>query len=226
MKSRPMIFSSAMVRAILAGQKTQTRRVVKGLEADEVVVKVEAEGFFKGFDLDHGVLPRVRHLLFPQLIKCPYGVVGDRLWVKETTIRAEEHGYQEPIYAASELGDAVLASGLRPDPDDHADVEPHDIKLRPSMFMPRKFCRTELEITGIRVERVQNISEADARSEGITDGGCLSCGNPEPCGCCNPKPDARDSYIWLWHKINGKKHPWSSNPWVWVVEFKRVEEAA
>lgn len=187
-----------MVRAILAGQKTQTRRFIKlsdvldfcenGLELRQI------EGFLAAVAADGAY------------IKCPYGVVGDRLWVKETTIRAEEYGYQEPIYVASELGDAVLASGLRPDADDHADVEPHEIKLRSSMFMPRKFCRIELEITGIRVERLQDINQADAVAEG--------CGN----GVSTP----RQTFCELWSSIHSYKS-WNSNPWVWVIEFKRVE---
>ena len=90
------------------------------------------------------------------------------------------------------------------------------------MFMPRWASRILLEIIDIRVERLQDISEADARAEGITDGGCLSCGEHEPCGCTNPTPDARDSYIRLWESINGADS-WAANPWVWVVEFRRID---
>ena len=81
----------------------------------------------------------------------------------------------------------------------------------------------EFEITNIRVERVQDITEEDARAEGIIDGGCLNCGESEPCNCGNPLPDARDLFIYLWDFIYADKYPWYSNPWVWVIEFRRVK---
>ena len=234
MKSRPIIFSAPMVRAILADQKTQTRLVVKDESlldlcfewpdlAPHMGTSIE-DGTFGFEHVEYGAMCGEEHLLEPkgmvwQEVKCPYGVVGDRLWVRE--------GYRQELNLGHDK------NGNWPDADGlysyfyKADCDnPKGWGIgvwKSPLHMPRAASRIELEITGIRIERVQDISEADARSEGITDGGCLSCGNPEPCGCCNPKPDARDSYIWLWHKINGKKHPWSSNPWVWVVEFKRVE---
>jgi len=80
-----------------------------------------------------------------------------------------------------------------------------------------------LEITGVIVEQLQEITEEDAREEGITDGGCLNCGNHEPCNCSDPQPDAKDSFIWLWDSINAKRgYSWESNPWVWVVEFEAI----
>lgn len=81
--------------------------------------------------------------------------------------------------------------------------------------------RIVLEITDVRIERAQDINEEQARAEGITDGGCTACGNHEPCGCDNPSPSAVDSFAWLWESIYGKGS-WDDNPWVWVVEFKRV----
>lgn len=179
MKSSLIICKPHEVEAIAAGKQTQLRRPIvagRGQKwlTPEAILRVQrfAESLRGWWTMAVGEPRTITHCGVEMdgghigSVLCPYGVIGDRLQVKNE--------------------------------------------------------RLELEITGIRIERVQDISEADARSEGITDGGCLSCGNPEPCGCCNPKPDARDSYIWLWHKINGKKHPWSSNPWVWVVEFKRV----
>ena len=91
----------------------------------------------------------------------------------------------------------------------------------PSIHMPRALSRIDLEIVSVRVERLQDISEADARAEGIVDGGCTECGNSEPCGCANPSPDARDSYCRLWGQINGPD-AWAANHWVWVVEFRRL----
>jgi hypothetical protein len=92
---------------------------------------------------------------------------------------------------------------------------------RPAIFMPRAASRILLDVTRVRVERLQEISEADARDEGIKDGGCVNCGDPEPCGCLNPSPDPRDAYLGLWEDINGVG-AWAGNPWVWVVEFRRV----
>ena len=96
---------------------------------------------------------------------------------------------------------------------------------RPSIHMPRWASRILLEITDVRVERLNAISEEDARAEGIIDGGCLNCGEPEPCGCANPEPDATDAFAYLWQSIYGQDN-WNANPWVWVIEFKRVEGGA
>jgi hypothetical protein len=202
MKSRPMIFSTPMVQALLAGRKTQTRRIFK--DANEVKTVYPPD-----FEIDSWFIYDANGKRI-KTVGCPYGVVGDRLWVRETTIHAEEYGYKEPIYVASELGDAVLESGLRPNPDDHADVEPHDIKLRRSMFMPRKFCRIYLEITDIWVERVQDICDADVSAEGIEFSGIGGGMN------------LHQNYCGLWSKINGNQS-WIENPWVWVIEFKVVK---
>lgn len=108
---------------------------------------------------------------------------------------------------------------------DAVDSDGNDLGWRPSIHMPRWASRILLEVTGVSVERLQDISEEDAAAEGISDGGCLNCGEPEPCGCADPKPDARDAFARLWHSINGEES-WHANPWVWVVEFKRVEGGA
>jgi hypothetical protein len=97
------------------------------------------------------------------------------------------------------------------------------IRWRPSIHMPRWASRITLEIAAVRVERLQDISEDDARAEGITDGGCLNCGNPEPCECASPEPSARDAFCYLWHQIHGC-NSWHTNPWVWVVEFHRSSQ--
>ena len=204
MKQRPILFSTQMVRAILAGKKTQTRRVIKLTDFGQS----DTRGYDWHYRDKCGVWNDLRHT--QMLGKCPYGVVGDQLWVRETTIIAEEHGYQEPIYVASELGACVLDSGLRPAPDDMCDVEPHDIKLRPSIFMPRKFCRIILEITDVRIERVQDISDQDAIAEGIEFSGIIGGMN------------AHQNYCSLWSRINGNQS-WIENPWVWVVEFRVME---
>jgi len=213
MKERPILFSAPMIRAILEGRKTMTRRVIKGKYADPV------SGLDKTFTRMH----------------CIYGQPGDRLWTRETWQYTDwtEDGYPYIAYAAD---NKVL---MREYPEDWTnrvediwaklslpenydiDRKASDRKWRPSIFMPRWASRMNLEITSIRVERLNDISEGDARAEGIANGGCLECGNDEPCGCDNPSPDARDAFINLWGSINGHDS-WLENPWVWVVEFRRL----
>jgi len=186
-KERPILFDGAMVRAILSGAKTQTRRVAKGVVAmhartGEALAKLDSAG------------PRVR---------CPFGQPGDRLWVRETWApRAlgkwsvlEKH--MRPLYRASE--DRPEWKGI----------------WRPSIHMPRWACRLVLEITDVRVERLQAISEADAIAEGLTQteiGGWL----PGPCD----HPEW--AFHQLWNQVYGES-AWDSNPWVWVIHLKRVE---
>ena len=212
MKERPILFSGPMVRAILAGTKTQTRRVVKPQpQGNDLHICTNAydwqaceDGFLHGLIAgDHGY----DALSF----RCPHGAPGARLWVRETWAY-ERDGTGCPddtgiLYRATDPGWDDEETGLR---------------WRPSIFMPRSASRILLEITEVRVERLQAIREEDARAEGITDGGCLNCGNSEPCGCPDPSPDARDAFAWLWQSINGS-HSWHANPWVWVVEFRRVQ---
>lgn len=191
MKERPILFSAPMVRAIIDGNKTQTRRVAKE--------------FNDRPNLD-GILAR-----FPNQKGCRHGEPGDRMWVRETW--AVQHEYDAA--APSEIGASARWHYA-------ATEDLGGLRKRPSIFLPRRGSRITLEITGVRVERLQSISERDARAEGITDGGCLTCGNPEPCGCVNPNPDARDAFAWLWQSINGK-NSWHVNPWVWVIEFCHLD---
>ena len=176
MKERPILFSGEMVRAILDGRKTQTRRVVKPPK---------------------GMSERYAGVDFP----CPYGVRGDRLWVREAFSRCAcglclrgwpKNGYHMPSY--------------------RADTE-RDIVYHPSIHMPRWASRIDLEITGIRVERVQDISEHDVLCEGVRWDGEHD----------SPWMLQLNTFHQLWDSINGKRgYGWDKNPWVWVVEFKRI----
>jgi hypothetical protein len=216
---RPILFNDAMVRAILGGAKTQTRRPVGPGNS-----LVDGRGCRAWHDLDFddrvwvdgGPSPagnagpylhvpstdgaRV-HRVYPRVFP------GDHLWVREA--HAPRYfddgraGYRAD-YNAARIGDVV------PEP-----------KWTPSIHMRRADSRLALRVTDVRVERVQNITEEDARAEGITDGGCLSCGEPEPCGCSNASPCARDAFAWLWRATYGDES-WAANPWVWVVGFEVV----
>lgn len=217
MKEKPILFSGEMVKAILDGTKTQTRRVVKGkfipgpydvvqLVGDEEVGLWAPRSKSGKMFIDHTWRP----------FRCPYGVPGDRLWVRERWWTKYEPNQNRSWAGVGEYCKDTCVNI-------HGKIKDRD-GYHPSIHMFRWLSRITLEITDIRVERVQDITEEDARAEGITDGGCLICGEHEPCGCSNPQPDARDAFAWLWDSINKKRgYGWSTNPWVWVVEFRRVE---
>lgn len=196
MKERPILFSSEMVRAILEGRKTQTRRVIND-EYMGVVERVDLgmDDYWHGF---HG-----RIICFHR--KCPYGQPGDRLWVRETFWHyglGSELGGRQYYYKC----DMDLPAEFQID---------HFMKWKPSIFMPRWASRIQLEITNIRVERVQEISEEDAKAEGS-----IAWHDTHPDHGTVYKPE----YRLLWDKINAKRgYSWTSNPWVWVVEFRRLK---
>ncbi|EIX9726618.1 hypothetical protein [Klebsiella pneumoniae] len=205
MKERGMIFNAEMVRAILDGRKTQTRRIMAPQPADDIERCIfpnpEAIGWKSSLRHKHG--STTAHF-------CHYGKPGDRIWVRETW---------------NKYGGLLT---YRADHDWIDDMRKETVctaKWVPSIHMPRWASRILLEITDVRVERLNAISEEDARAEGIIDGGCLNCGEPEPCGCANPEPDAADAFAYLWQSIYGQES-WNANPWVWVIEFKRVEGGA
>ena len=203
MKERPILFSAPMVRALLDGSKTQTRRAVK--------ITHRTPGLAACLLPPVGT-PRTR----TAAELCPYGQVGDRLWVKETTVNVEDHGYEGPVYAESDEGRGVRDYGLSPSPDDMTEVEPEDIKLRPSLFMSRAMSRITLEIVSVRVERLQDISESDAQAEGVAQWARSACAKGNPCGYTDV-----GYYALLWDQINGAGS-WDANPWVWCISFRRL----
>ena len=186
MKEYPILFSTPMVQAILAGRKTQTRRVVKPQSPPDIAART---------------------------IKCPYGHAGDRLWVRETHYRWTGCGNPP---------DRFCRDRCYSDDPELRDMERGACLVAvPAIYMPRWASRLTLVVLDARVERLCDITDEDARKEGIADGGCLNCGNNEPCGCPNPKPSPLDSFARLWDSIYAKRgFDWISNPWVWVVDFK------
>ena len=220
-KERPILFSAPMVRAILEGRKTVTRRVMKPQPDTDATITVES----------YNVAVTNRHgyqEAGPEIFgawwrdgesgcKCPYGKPGDRLWVRETWycdhFEVMRGPYLKPddldIREAIEDGTLVYAAdGLTP-------YEQEQPTWKPSIHMPRWACRILLEITDVRVERLQDVSRADIRAEG------LQC--PPELASDDVSPNYRDWYpaAWreLWESTGGN---WNANPWVWVVEFKRV----
>lgn len=183
MKERPILFSAPMVRAILEGRKTQTRRIARLTAAG----RLKAAGSSKNWHPDD---PEA-------VLACPYGVPGDRLWVREAWRLCEEANAVKP----RDTNPAFRCWY-------EADVphQPGFGRLRPGMFMPRWASRILLEITNVRVQRLQEISDADAVAEGLV-------------GLDRPLHWFRQ----LWDSINSKRAPWSSNPWVRAITFAPIQ---
>lgn len=209
-KERPILFQGAMVRALLNGTKTQTRRVMKPQPR-------RVDG---GVPFGDG--PAWAHAEpCTAMIRCPYGQRGDRLWVRETSAQNW-----------NQLSDTRMDRSYvyRADGEQRAQDNGTDLPWRPSIHMPRVASRITLEITGVRVERLQDISEADAVAEGVIDlplavmpPGSLWAAH----ATAGPKLHAKTAagaYRLLWESINGPDS-WDANPWVWVVEFIRIEVA-
>lgn len=196
MKWHPILFSDEMVRAILDGRKTQTRRVIKDT------------GFYCIDEDVHGEsAERERKALAAH---CPYGAPGDRLYVKEAWCQKTDDG--RFIYNADGNVDSTCchyrADGVevfKDDGDGGAEFTKAGYLASPwasPRFMPKRVARIWLEIVDVRVERLQDISEEDAKAEGVQIGGTPA--------------TYRGGFAALWDAINGKKCPWKDNPWVWV----------
>jgi hypothetical protein len=200
MTERPILFSAPMVRALLAGTKTQTRRAVK----PQPVQQREGWSWWSkalGAGHLHTAADAMVRLMEPY---CPYGAPGDRLWVRETWARDDEDA---ALFYRADVGTGNEAD----DWQHNIDVGASGYRWRPSIHMPRAASRITLEITAVRVERLQDISEADAFAEGIP-GNLLH----------RAQGWAPRAYRLLWEQINGAGS-WDANPWVWVVEFRRAK---
>ena len=223
MKERPILFNGEMVRAILEGRKTQTRRVVKPQPTyDGRTCKHEWDA--------RGQIGVVG--LYKACIYGPYGRVGDRLWVRETFVMGDYPGRYDAAPddgRPGELGDPDGRRCFYRATEPGLDVEEHG--WSPSIHMPRWASRILLEVVDVRVERVQGITDEDAKAEGIevTAGGCYKNYRPEikeDDGVSIPSWHSPGvSFYSLWDSINNK-HGFGSevNPWVWVVTFKRIED--
>lgn len=216
MKERGMLFSAPMARALLAGVKTQTRRPVKPHPRDDAFCLVDHGDGWWPFRSEDGESPNVDNMEYP--FSCPYGKPGDRLWVRETWC-CDDYRVQEGPYL--EVDGARDALFYRAD-NEHPFESPEGKFWKPSIHMPRWASRILLEIVSVRVERLQECSEADAKAEGVyrDSDGWIDYNMPSTQSCAN----ALDSYKTLWESINGAGS-WAANPWVWVVEFRRLTPA-
>lgn len=214
MTERPILFSAPMVRAILSGSKSQTRRVVK--PTPEWIEK-------------SGVLSLKGRVGLPHVL-CPYGQPGSRLWVRETWQHLDNVGQRAHEFLPHQKHSRhcfFLADESDPT------TKPLSGRWRPSIHMPRWASRITLEITGVRVERLQDISEADAMAEGVSSVRSLAWDRQHfplwrfefdeavAAGCKPPVgPQPSEHYRALWESINGPGS-WDANPWVWCVSFRR-----
>lgn len=217
MRERGIIFSAADVRATLAGRKTQLRRVVRARNYQlpaEPGYQHNGNAFFRE---DSSGLSVIAH-------PCPYGGPGDQLWVRETHALiwpGESPPENERDHKVEYRAD-TNAKNPGEWPDDSTDCERP--KWKPSIFMPRWASRLTLEVTEVRVERLQDISEADARAEGVERFVVEDDSEPgdEVTGYTPPLASLVGSFSALWDAAHGKTAQWSSSPFVWAISFKVV----
>lgn len=221
-RERPILFSAPMIRAILEGRKTVTRRIVR---VDDTPI---TEAAWRAHKRQRGIPSNAQNVRMcgsyvkcdapagsatvSSRVECPYGWGGDRLWVRETLRRGLDRAW---TYAADDAPIQMHAADPRvPAMRSWAHHKEGDVCV--SIHMPRWASRISLEVTSVRVERLQSITEDDARAEGVTPflrdiegGDCWSDGT------------ARSAFHYLWGQINGFDS-WEANPHVWVVSFARV----
>ena len=222
MRERPILFSGAMVRAILAGTKTQTRRVMAPQPVFDGDRQQWSRTSSRGVANWTGDRPLVA-ALWGLRGECPFGSDGDRLWVREAHAFEASHApdeYPRVFYAAT--GTARYHDGASISPGEEESAR-YEGRWRPSIHMPRWASRITLEVTEVRVERLTEISEAGAKAEGVEPLGDMWRNYMSPREPSPTTVDAIGSFSSLWDSINGHRLPWASNPWVWVVAFRRVE---
>jgi hypothetical protein len=227
-RERPILFSGPMVRAILEGTKTQTRRIVKpqppawidefGYTAFTPKGHISGRGYWRGVPGDEGPGEK--------FFRSQYGIPGDRLWVRETHAIVPA-----TAYSLSRDNGEQLAHRTSPDGDEWAVYHEgwdrcRPGRWRPSIHMHRWASRITLQVTGVRVERLQEITEDDAAAEGAPSMAAVT--RVDPVFGTSTSAKVRDEgthrygFHVLWDRINGKRATWDSNPWAWVIEFRRV----
>ena len=197
MKERPILFSGPMVRAILDGCKTQTRRVIN----PQIPVPQSC---------GPGDFLLVDEFGDETVKQSPFGAPGDRLWVRETFVVDYEVG-------EGTRGGVPPAVFYRATDDGKTNFTPGMEHWKPSIHMPRMYCRLLLDVKAVRVERLQEITEEDATAEGVD---AISLADAPRQATWSRRQD----YAQLWDSLNKKRgFGWDTNPWVWVIEFERVQ---
>lgn len=209
MKERGILFNTEMVKAVLDGRKTQTRRVVKPQpykhKFGSIGMSVWRWLYKNKYDFQDQQ-NWINH--------CPYGQVGDRLWVRETTCIAPKNFASPDDSCIPDKEGELRYVSYRADGHPEDAMRDYKLKWTPSIHVPRWASRINLEITDIRVERVQDITEEDSLKEGIKIDGTSSMGHVFT---------GKEHFWGLWDFINKKRgFGWDVNPWVWVVEFKVI----
>ncbi|MFD3249869.1 hypothetical protein [Rahnella aquatilis] len=223
MKERPILFNAEMVKAILSGRKTQTRRVIKPQPSSGVRKSVLVKS---GVEDGHG-----RELV------CPLGQPGDHLWVRETfSLLGNEDGcpvdWNDNIVTDKKDAERIYKASCWQKPNNYGIWSVPDREMEfdgawtPSIHMPRWASRIQLEITKVGVQRLQEISSGDAVREGICQlpASGRYCINPGDQYFGGASHSAKEVYSWLWESIYGEGS-WQANPWVWAIEFDRVAPA-
>jgi len=197
MKSRPILFSTPMVQAVLQGRKTQTRRLVK---------QTIEQNAYDNIPTSFGVLDKNGNWVVDKnkdpitlADVCPYGQVGDVLWVRETWAKVPTSAFGKNVGTVVKDGWSYQY---------RAGWDKSGLSWKPSIHMPKEACRLKLRITNIKVERLHDISNKDIEKEGAAYFGCTT---------------HRLNWENLWNKINGVQS-WNDNPWVWVIEFEVFEK--
>lgn len=215
MKERPILFSGPMVRAILEGRKTQTRRIVKGspVRVTQFFGRDDKPTHEFGLHLTHD-------RVINKHVRCPFGQPGGRLWVRETWALDAytgdmqfciKYGAGGDNYVTERNGSDEWVPIYRRYMDGCGETDDSWGRWRPSIHMPRWASRLTLEVTGVRVERLQDISEPDAKAEGVEQL-ARSVGT-----------NYRGAFQHLWDSLNKDRAPWESNPWVWVLSYVKLE---
>lgn len=232
---RPILFSGEMVRAILDGRKTQTRRVVNPQPSNPETFGISPVWGQGVHDRGDQAGRFCLHAAFndggkrvDRFLPCPYGAPGDLLWVRETFILESNQdcdiaGYEPPhrdgrpvhrVVGDEDFGDYweqahYAATDPKPELVAVGDVDEKRLGWKPSIHMPRWASRITLEVTDVRVERIRDISVNDALAEGR---------------CLSTDPDDPEDFRNTWNRLNASRgFGWDANPWVWVVGFRRVE---
>jgi hypothetical protein len=225
-KERPILFSGPMVRALLDGSKTQTRRIVKHGHSLMQPLRIGPHPYSTGeylIERWEKADREFQNFNRTDCVKCPFGVVGDRLWVRESFRTDIRDPLGCVVYEATpeigkykhtgEIVRSKFIDGTLPTREEsERAMLPKFWKKKPSIHMPRWASRLTLEITGVRVERLNEISQPDIAAEGI---------DCHPTGNHRTQEHYRSQFQFLWESIYGVGS-WALNPWVWVIEFRRV----